>query len=59
MPRLTRWPIWSGLGIVLVSLIGLVGFGQKLDLAAVIGLSLIVGGVVVVTECQDEKGKAE
>lgn len=48
MPLGIAYAIWSGLGIVLVSLIGLVLFGQKLDLAAIIGLSMIVGGVVVV-----------
>lgn len=39
--------IWSGLGIVLISLVGYFVFGQKLDLAAVIGLGLIVAGVIV------------
>ncbi|HRM75223.1 MAG TPA: SMR family transporter [Paracoccus sp. (in: a-proteobacteria)] len=48
MPVGIAYAIWSGLGIVLVSVIGLVIFGQKLDLAAVTGLSLIVAGVVIV-----------
>lgn len=48
MPLGIAYAIWSGLGIVLVSLIGLLAFGQKLDLAAIIGLGLIVSGVVVV-----------
>jgi small multidrug resistance pump len=39
---------WSGLGIILISIIGLVVFGQKLDWAAVLGISLIVAGVVLV-----------
>lgn len=42
------YAIWSGLGIVLISLIGWRVFGQTLDLAAMIGLALIVAGVVVV-----------
>lgn len=41
------YAIWSGLGIVLISLAGYFLFGQKLDLAAVLGLGLIVTGVVV------------
>ncbi|MBN9052517.1 SMR family transporter [Shinella sp. NM-101] len=41
------YAIWSGLGIVLISLVGYFLFGQKLDLAAVIGLGLIIAGVVV------------
>jgi small multidrug resistance pump len=41
------YAIWSGLGIVLISIIGSVIFGQKLDLAAVIGILLIISGVVI------------
>ena len=41
------YAIWSGLGIVLISLAGYFVFGQKLDLAAVFGLGLIIAGVVV------------
>ena len=42
------YAIWSGLGIVLIALIGLVVFGQKLDLAAIIGLGLIIAGVATI-----------
>ncbi|MDI3288207.1 multidrug efflux SMR transporter [Polyangium sp. 15x6] len=42
------YAIWSGLGIVLISMVGYVVFRQRLDLAAVIGLGLIVVGVIVV-----------
>lgn len=42
------YAIWSGLGIVLISTVGLVFFRQKLDLAAIIGLGLIIAGVLVV-----------
>lgn len=41
------YAIWSGLGIVLISLLGVVLFGQKLDLPAVIGMGLIIAGVIV------------
>ncbi|MFB2550119.1 SMR family transporter [Ensifer soli] len=41
------YAIWSGLGIVLISLVGFLVFGQTLDLAAVIGLALIIAGVMV------------
>ncbi|OBZ92494.1 transporter [Pararhizobium polonicum] len=41
------YAIWSGLGIVLISLVGYFGFGQKLDFAALLGLGLIIAGVVV------------
>ena len=48
MPLGIAYAIWSGLGIVFVSLIGLWVFGQRLDAPAVIGLALIITGVVVV-----------
>lgn len=48
MPLGIAYAVWSGLGIVLVSMIGLFAFGQKLDLPAILGLALIVVGVVVV-----------
>lgn len=42
------YAIWSGVGIVLISLIGWLYFKQHLDTAAIIGLVLIVAGVVVI-----------
>ena len=42
------YAIWSGLGIVLISLIGWLLFGQKLDPASVLGMTLIVAGVLVI-----------
>lgn len=48
MPVGLAYAIWSGLGVVLISLIGLFLFKQKLDLPAVIGLALIIGGVAVI-----------
>ncbi|MGB3875466.1 DMT family transporter [Shinella zoogloeoides] len=41
------YAIWSGLGIVLISLVGYFAFGQKLDFAAIAGLGLIIAGVLV------------
>lgn len=41
------YALWSGLGIVLISLVGYWSFGQKLDLAAILGLALIIAGVLV------------
>jgi small multidrug resistance pump len=42
------YAIWSGIGILLISAIGWVLYGQKLDAAAIAGMSLIVAGVLVV-----------
>jgi small multidrug resistance pump len=41
------YAIWAGAGVALVALIGRVVYGQTLDLAAVLGIALIVAGVVV------------
>ena len=42
------YAIWSGLGIVCIAVIGFVVFGQRLDLPAVIGLAMIIGGILVI-----------
>lgn len=41
------YALWSGIGVVIVSLVGWFFFHQKLDLPAMIGLGLIVAGVAV------------
>nr|WP_199064413.1 SMR family transporter [Chromobacterium sp. ASV5] len=48
IPVGVAYAIWSGVGIVLVSLIAWLLYGQKLDLAAVIGMGLIIAGVAVI-----------
>ena len=42
------YAIWSGAGIAAIALVGLWVYGQKLDLAGIIGIGMIVGGIVVV-----------
>lgn len=42
------YAIWSGLGIVLISLVGWLMYGQKLDAPALAGIAMIVGGVLVI-----------
>ncbi|MBE0413951.1 SMR family transporter [Yoonia sp.] len=42
------YALWSGVGIVLIALIGFTVFGQKLDLAAVLGMGMIIAGIVVI-----------
>lgn len=41
------YAIWSGAGIVLVSLVGLFFYKQRLDFPAMLGIALIIAGVVV------------
>ncbi|TQI80641.1 small multidrug resistance pump [Serratia fonticola] len=48
MPLGIVYAIWSGMGIVLVSIAALFIYQQKLDLPAVIGMGLIVAGVMVI-----------
>ena len=48
MPVGIVYAFWSGLGIVLIAGIGYVLFGQKLDLPAVLGLAMIIGGIIVI-----------
>lgn len=47
IPVGVAYAIWSGLGVFLIAILGWVIYGQKLDLPAVIGLAMIVGGVLV------------
>ncbi|MCK6472405.1 MAG: SMR family transporter [Planctomycetes bacterium] len=41
------YAIWSGVGVALIALVAWIFLGQALDTPALIGLSLIVAGVVV------------
>jgi small multidrug resistance pump len=41
------YAIWSGVGVALIALVGWAIFGQALDAPAIIGITLIVAGVVV------------
>ena len=47
VPVGVAYAIWSGMGIVLVSITAYFIYQQKLDLPAIIGMSMIVGGVIV------------
>ena len=47
------YAIWSGAGIVLVSLLGRALFGQRLDAAALHGIGLILAGVMVIRVFSD------
>jgi small multidrug resistance pump len=48
IPMSISYAVWSGVGIVLITLIGYVVYHQSLDLAALIGLGLILAGVLVI-----------
>lgn len=42
------YAIWSGVGVVLISVVAWLLYGQKLDLPALIGMGLIISGVMVI-----------
>ncbi len=42
------YAIWSGIGIVLVALVGMIMFREIPDAPAVIGMGLIIAGVTVI-----------
>ena len=48
MPTGVVYAIWSGLGILLITLVAWIWSKQSLDLWAIVGLALILAGVIVV-----------
>ena len=48
MPTGVVYAVWSGLGIVLITLVAWVWHRQALDAAALAGLAMIVAGVAVI-----------
>lgn len=48
MPVGIAYAVWSGVGIILISAIGAIFYKQMLDLPAIIGLSFIIIGVIIV-----------
>ncbi len=42
------YAIWAGVGIALITIIGVVFFKQALDAPAVAGIALIISGVIVI-----------
>lgn len=56
LPTGIVYAIWSGAGIVLITLVAWLVFNQKLDLPAILGLGLIIAGVVVINVFSDVVG---
>jgi len=48
MPLGVTCALWSGIGMVLIAGAGFLFFGQKLDLAAILGIGLIIAGILVI-----------
>jgi len=47
IPVGVAYAIWSGLGLTLITLVASVLYDQRLDAPAIIGMSLILAGIVV------------
>jgi small multidrug resistance pump len=48
MPVGIAYALWSGFGIVLISMVAWILFKQSLDAPALIGIGLIIAGVVLI-----------
>ena len=48
MPVGVAYAIWSGVGIVVVSIVAMVLYKQVLDLPALLGMGMIMAGVLVI-----------
>ncbi len=48
IPMGITYAVWSGIGIVAISVIGWLVFQQSLDAPALVGIALIVAGVIVI-----------
>lgn len=57
IPVGVAYAIWSGIGIALLVLVGLVVYGQRLDAPGLLGIGLIVAGVLVLNLFSDSAGR--
>jgi small multidrug resistance pump len=48
IPVGVAYAVWSGLGICFIAAIGYFVFGQRLDAPAIIGITMIIAGIVVI-----------
>lgn len=48
MPVGIAYAIWSGVGILFITIIGWFAFKQKLDPAAIVGILFILAGVIII-----------
>jgi small multidrug resistance pump len=48
LPVGVAYAIWAGAGVALITLVGVIAFKQTLDLPAIAGIAMIVGGVLII-----------
>jgi len=56
IPVGVAYAVWSGIGIVLISVSSRLLFGQALDAAALVGIALILAGVLVINLLSGSSG---
>jgi small multidrug resistance pump len=57
IPLGVAYAIWAGIGIVLVSLTGIIIYKQHLDLPALLGILMIIAGVLIIRLFSKSLGK--
>ncbi|GAA0690651.1 SMR family transporter [Marinobacterium maritimum] len=48
IPVGVAYAVWSGVGLVLIALVGWWLYGQRLDLATLSGMAMIMAGILVI-----------
>lgn len=48
MPVGIVYALWSGMGILLITMVGVFFYNQKIDMPAMIGIALIMMGVITI-----------
>lgn len=48
LPLGIAYALWSALGIIFIALIGFLVYGQRLDFPAILGITLILTGIIVI-----------
>lgn len=56
IPVGVAYAVWAGLGIVLIALMSWIIYDQKLDLPAILGMTMIIGGVLVINLFSETTG---
>lgn len=56
IPVGVAYAVWAGLGIVLIALVSWVIYDQRLDLPAIVGMAMIIGGVLVINLFSETTG---
>lgn len=56
IPLGIAYAIWGGVGIILTAIVGFIVFKQHLDFPAILGITLIIAGVLVINVFSTSSG---